>query len=219
MVSGPRARRSNRFAQSISPVMRLLTSLFAPLLMAACTTGPLDQTGTFLPPEHEKQLAAQKVCCASYREFHFQKLNKDAETAFTLVPDSPVFQFPHGRSYFVAYELPVAAATLVVKTVPVNMLYNPVGHVLVPAVVFLDGNKNLIGITRPSYTPKNPRFIGDSWAEASLPIVQGARFAVLVDAKNRQSLAWRDSDQRSGYLVVRSGPTGLGSVVAFGGSE
>jgi len=198
--------------------MRFLTSLFAALIMSACTTGPLEQTGIFLPPEHEKQLAARKVCCASYGEFHFQRLDKNAESTFTLVPDSPVFQFPHGRSYFAAYELPVAAATLIVKTIPVNMLYNPVGHVLVPAVVFLDANKNLIGIARPTYTPKHPRVIGDSWAEASLPIVSGARFAIVVDARSPQTLAWRDSDQRSGYLNVRSGPTGRGSVIAFGGS-
>ncbi len=199
--------------------MRFLTSLFGALIMSACTTGPLDQTGTFLPPEHDKLLSVGKVCCASYEELHFQKLDKNVESAFTLAPDSPIFQFPHGRSYFAAYELPPAAMTLTVKTIPVNMLYNPVGHVLIPAVIFLDANKSLIGIARPTYAPRSPRIIGDSWAEASLPIVSGARFAVVVDAKSTQTLAWRDSDQRSGHLSVRSGPTGRGSVVASGGGS
>lgn len=194
--------------------MRFLTSLFAALIMSACATSPLDQTGTFLPPVHEKQLVEGKICCASYAEFHFQKLEKNAESAFTLAPGSPIFQFPRGKSYFAAYELPAGAETLTVKTTPVNMLYNPVGHVLIPAVVFLDANKNLIEATRPTYTPRRPRIMGGSWAEASLPIISGARFAVIVDARSPQTLSWRDTDQRSGYLVVRSGPTGRGSVFA-----
>jgi hypothetical protein len=194
--------------------MRSITTLWAVLALSACASGPLDQTGTFLPPEHARQLEAARPCCASFREISFEKLSLGEEKAFTLTPSSPVYQFPHGRSFFAAHELPADARTLLVKTVPVNMLYNPVGHVLIPGVIFLNQDRELSGAVRPVFVPRLPRVIGVSWAEAPVPIPANARFAIVVDGKSGGDLAWRDSDQRSGYLHVRAGPTGAGSVTA-----
>lgn len=200
----------------VESTMRLFTYFSAAFLLSACATGPLDQTGTFLPPEHERQLANAQLCCTSYGQIQFGKLKMDEEKSFALLPSSPVFQFPHGRSFLVGYELPAGAKTLLLKTLPVNMLYNRTGHVLVPAVVFLDEKKELSEIVRPSFVSRRPSFIGDSWAEGSVAVPSNAKFAIVVDAKAQQGLAWRDSDQRSGYLQVRSGPTGMGSVVISG---
>lgn len=194
--------------------MRSITTLWAAVALSACASGPLDQTGTFLPPEHARQLEAARLCCASYREVPSERLNLGEERAFTLTPGSPVYEFPHGRSFFAAYELPPGARTLLIKTVPVNMLFNPVGHVLVPGVIFLDQNREFSGSSRPVFIPRRPLVIGDSWAEAFVPVPANARIAIVVDAKSGGTLAWRDSDQRSGYLYVRTGPTGTGSVTA-----
>lgn len=196
---------------------RIATYLGVAAILFGCATGPLDQTGTFLPPEHERQLASAQLCCTSYSQIQFEKLKMDEEKSYALLPSSPVFQFPHGRSFLVGYELPSGAKTFLLKTLPVNMLYNRTGHVLVPAVVFLDENKNLSEIVRPTFVSRHPSFfIGDSWAEALVAVPSNAKFAIVVDAKAQQGLAWRDSDQRSGYLHVRSGPTGMGSVVISG---
>lgn len=161
-----------------------------------------------------RQLQAAPLCCASFRELPTEKLKLGEERAFALTPSSPVHEFPHGRSFFAAYELPPGTRTLLVKTMPVNMLFNPVGHVLVPAVIFLDGNRAFGASAVPRFVSRSPRIIGDSWAEASVAVPANARFAIVVDSKSGDDLAWRDSDQRSGYLHVRAGPTGTGSVTA-----
>jgi hypothetical protein len=184
-------------------------------MLSSCAFGPLERTGTFLPPEHARALDAATVCRSSYREMPTQKLYLSEEQAFTLTPTSLVFEFPHRRSFFTAYELPINARTLLVKTLPVNMLYNRVGHVLIPGIIFLNQDRQPSGSAGPSFVARQPRVIGQSWAEASLVVPPNARFAIIVDAKSGADLAWRDLDQRSGFLHVRSGPTGTGSVTAL----
>jgi hypothetical protein len=171
--------------------------------------------GTFLPPEHDKLLTQAKPCCSSYREIKYQRLNLGEEIATALTPESPVFEFPHARSFFAAFELPSDSLAILVKTYPVNMLYNRTGHVLVPAVLFLDAGHNPIGILKPRYLPRKPKVIGDSWAEGEAAVPRSARYFILLDGKSSGGFSWGDSDQFSGFLFVRSGPTGEISVLAL----
>ena len=187
------------------------------VFLAGCSSGPLSTTGTFLPPEHNQKLAQAKSCCSSYREVQYAKLALGQETAAILSPESPVFDFSDGRSFFAAFELPDKSQLVAVKTYPVNMVYNPAGHVLVPAVQFLDAKHQIVETVKPSYLARNPRVIGNSWGEAEVPIPPAARYVILLDGKLSPGLSWRDSDQRSGFLFVRSGPTGELSVLVRGG--
>jgi maltose operon periplasmic protein len=198
--------------------MRSLLFLFGVLVfIQGCATGPMNATGTFLPPEHNQKLAQTKLCCASYRDMKYAKLTLGQETTAALTLESPVFEFPNGRSFFAAFELPANSRAIILKTYPVNMLYNRTGHVLIPAVHFLDAGHQVVATLKPPYVARNPLMIGNSWGEAEVLIPGAARYIVLLDSKSPDGLAWRDMDQRSGFLPVRSGPTGEMIVLAKGG--
>ncbi|HEX2830654.1 MAG TPA: hypothetical protein VHP37_30230 [Burkholderiales bacterium] len=193
--------------------MKPLHALIATLALAGCATGPLSHTGTFLPPQHYAALEKAPLCCESARDISYLKLIPGAEQAAAITPESPVFQFDHQRAYFAAFELPAGARTLVVKTYPVNMLWNVSGHVLLPSIRFLDADYRPLVTESPDYIARNPPLIGRSWGEATIAIPAAARFFVLFEGNRLSYLAWRDSEQPGGLLYVRSGPTGELSVL------
>lgn len=197
---------------------RVSVVLFSLLALCDCASGPLSNTGTFLPPEHIQQLAEGKVCCSSYREIRYGSLGVGKEVEFAITPESPIFEFNNGRSFFEAFEFPAGnAQILTLKTYPVNMLYSRAGHVLVPGIQFLDAELRVIDAQTPKYIARNPRVIGRSWGEAEINVPSAARFVVILDGKSSGGLSWRDSDQRGGALFVRSGPTGELSIAVSGG--
>ena len=198
--------------------MRSILNFFGVLVfLSGCAGGPLSSVGAFLPTEHDRKLAQAKACCSSHRELPFSKLALGQEASIVLSPDPPVFEFFGGRSFFTAFELPANSQAMVVKTYPVNMLLNSKGHVLVPAVQFLDRGHELIGTVTPQYIARRPRVIGNSWGEAEVLIPASARHFILLDGKSSSELAFRDTDKRSGLLFLRSGPTGEVSVLVRGG--
>lgn len=190
-------------------MIRLILPLILVLvLFSGCSSGSLNATGKFLPPVHNEQLAKAKPCCISYSEIRYSKTNLGEEIKIEISPESQIFEFPDGKSYFAAYELPNSFKAINVKTYPVNMVLNRYGHVLIPAIQFLDERHQLIENIKPQYLAKNPRVIGNSWGEAEVLVPSSARYFIVLDSKSSQGLSWRDPDQRSGYLYVRSGPTG-----------
>lgn len=197
--------------------MRDIAAILGVLTLAGCASGPLSQPGTFLPAEQYQHLEKAKICCSSYREIRYTKLERGSEAAAAITAESPVFEFDGQRSFFAGFELPASSRSLLVKTYPVNMLWNRTGHVLIPAVQFLDGEYKPIETVRPNYVARNPPVIGRSWGEAEVQIPSAARYVLLFEAIGMPGLSFRDSDQRSGYLSVRSGPTGELSVRVPGG--
>lgn len=185
------------------------------LLMAGCATGPFNEVGVFLPPLHRQALDRASICCASFRDIRYERLSRGVELSVEISTSSPVFEFGGQRSFFSAYELPAGEARLlVVTTVPVNMVWNPAGHVMVPSVQFVDGDYKAIEITHPSYqTSSGWR---GSWAEAFVRVPGNAKYAILIDAKDATGLSWRDGDRISGVLFVRNGPTGKVGVKVLG---
>lgn len=187
-------------------------------LLTSCSSNRLSSTGVFLPPVHQQQLEKSAICCKSYVEMQFFKLTPAVEQPTSLTPESPVFKFATGRSFFAAFELPNGKSRqFTMKTLPVNTLLNQYGHVLIPAVVFLDHRYEPLETLVPAFLARSPVIIGESWGEAILDVPRDARFVVVFDSKSSKGLAWRDSDQRSGFLYVRPGPTGEIRVLANGG--
>jgi len=197
--------------------MRHMLSLSVMIMVSGCAAGPLNETGTFLPPRHYQAMETAKLCCASYGDIHYAQLQRGTETKAVISPDSPVFEFDGRRSFFAAFELPAGSNRIfMVTTVPVNMLWNRAGHVMVPAVQFLDDSYKQIEFVQPRYEPDS-RFPRGSWAEAQVRVPNAARYAILLEGRNVDGIAWRDRDQPSGSLFVRSGPTGNVSVLLLGG--
>ena len=184
-------------------------------LLSACASGPLSEPGTFLPPQHSAAAQAAKVCCATYREIQYAKLQRGIETKVVVSSESPVFEFDGRKSFFAAFELPPGTnRILVVTTVPVNMLWNRTGHVMIPAVIFLDDAYQPYRNIYPPYQTDSRPFRG-SWAEGQVEVPKDARYVILKEGP-AGGLAWRDRDQPSGSLFVRGGPTGEISVSLLG---
>jgi len=195
--------------------VKLSLHLLVVLLVSACAGGPFGEAGTFLPPKHREALQAAKVCCASYRDIQYAKLQRGVETKIVVSTESPVFEFDGRRGFFAAFELPPGAnRVLVVTTVPVNMLWNRTGHVMIPAVLFLDDSYQPYRNIYPPYQTDSQPFRG-SWAQGQVEVPKDARYVILLEGP-AGGLAWRDRDQASGSLFVRGGPTGEIGVSLFG---
>jgi hypothetical protein len=187
------------------------------LAIAGCASGPLDNTGTFLPPLHYQSLENTKLCCESYKAIQYVHLQRGSAVKTTLSPNSPVFEFGGRRSFFAAFELQSGEnRILMVTTIPVNTLLNRYGHVMVPSVQFLGDDFKPVATVDPRYETDSS-FPRGSWAEAQVRVPNSARYIVLFDGRNAAGLAWRDQDQASGSLFFRSGPTGEVSVLLLGG--
>lgn len=195
--------------------MRQILFAALALVMTGCATGPLNETGTFLPPLHRQALDHAQLCCASYKDIQYEKLQRGVEISAVISPSSPAFEFGGQKSFFAAYELPTGANRfLVVTTVPVNMVWNPAGHVMVPSVQFVDSAYRSIEIILPHYeTDSGWR---GSWAEALVKVPNDAKYAILIDTKDATGLSWRSSDRASRSLFVRNGPTGKISIKTLG---
>lgn len=197
--------------------MRYVFVVITAAAIASCATGPLSNTGTFLPPMHYQSLESAKTCCESYKAIRYVHLQRGTEIKTTVSPEAPVFEFEGKRSFFAAFDLQSGENRILsVTTTPVNMLLNRYGHVMVPSVQFLDDEFKIVATIDPRYETDS-RFPRGSWAEAQIRIPNPARYVVLFDRRNTSGLSWRDRDQASGSLFVRSGPTGEISVLLLGG--
>lgn len=195
--------------------MRSWLCALAGAAVAGCAQEPVGTAGTFLPPQHYQAMQSAKLCCASYRDMRFARLEPGKEAKATIGPDAPVFEVAGRRSFFAAYELaPGPDRTLAVTTLPMNMLLNRYGHVMVPALQFLDADHRPIELAEPRYQTASRPFRG-SWAEAKVPVPAAARYVLLIEGKGG-GLGWRDPDQPGGVLFVRNGPTGEVAVTQSG---
>ena len=166
----------------------------------------------FLPPQHDAALERSAVCCRDFASLPFRDLAPGQKIRALVGPDTPAFQFPQGKSFFLAVRLaPGGQGSLVVRTYAQNMLDNRNGHVFVPRVTFLSARFDVLASTLPEFTVQGPRLgIGESSWRLDLPVPAGAAYAVVhTGAQERlKTMRMRDSDQRSGYLYTRSGPAG-----------
>ncbi|WP_139351770.1 hypothetical protein [Polaromonas sp. A23] len=194
--------------------MKNILSILAAAAISGCASGPLDVPGTFLPPQHYQALASAPLCCKSYGDIHYAPLQRGRTSDALVLPTSPVFEFDGRRSFFAAFELAGGVnRILTVTTEPVNLTWNPVGHVMVPSVLFLDPDHKKIELVQPQYAVQAK----EPGARALLTVPNGARYAVLLSGTGTSGISWPDSDQRSGQLFIRSGPTGKIGVLLLGG--
>jgi len=78
--------------------MKLSPHLLLVPLLSACAGGPFGEAGTFLPPKHWEALQVAKVCCATYRDIQYGKLQRGVETKIVVSTESPVFEFDGRKS-------------------------------------------------------------------------------------------------------------------------
>ena len=87
-------------------------------------------------------LESQPSCCATLADLPFSSLGSENEVRFPIGPGDRVFNFPSGKSYVKAFELPRddRFAGLEVRTYLVGE-WIPTAHAFGPFFQFLDGEK------------------------------------------------------------------------------
>ncbi len=154
---------------------------------AACAVVALS--GCAIPSE---QLAAAKSCCKHPREFQYRDVPVKGELEFMIGMESPVYDFPTGRSYFDALRLGPSARTLMVRALG-SPAYVSRG-LFCSSVTFLSGSYELVE-TRYE-RPQQPTKLGDSGFFAEYRVPPDARYAVLHSEAKR----------KGEYLTVRMEP-------------
>lgn len=181
------------------------------ILLAVLIVALTGCTG-FLPPKHDAALAGASTCCHDFSTLPYRDLAGGQRIRELIGPDTPVFEFPQGKSFFLAVHFMKGdGSKLIVRTYPQNMLYNPDGHVFVPRITFLSSHFEVISSISPEFTVQSPTFgIGESAWRVDLPVPSQAIYAVIHtgDVERRKTMRMRDHDQIGGYLYTRTGPAG-----------
>jgi hypothetical protein len=151
----------------MSPALRSSLVLSITLALGGCA----------VPSE---QLAAAKLCCNHPREFQYKDVPARSELQFMIGTDSPVYEFPGGRSYFEALRLSPSAHTLLVRALS-SPPYVSKGR-FCSSVTFLDEGHELVETKYER--PRQPR-LGENFV-AAYRIPQNARYAILHSEAKRK---------------------------------
>ncbi len=140
------------------------------LFMAGCATRP--------PTAFEPPPAA--ACCRNWQEVHFEQMGRGGVShAHISLAKSPTFDFPEGRSTFVAYALPQANAHTVEVDAYVSSDWLPVATIFRPRLLYLDSNLKVIGNDRMSRMQHDGKFLAGPYYFAVSAIPVDARFLVV----------------------------------------
>lgn len=139
--------------------------------------------------EHaQTTLKSIEVCCKSPQEFSYVSLSLRDRTSTYLSTQSPAFDFGKGKSFFLAYALPIGSRSVT--------FYSPVGGFLPtaayidPVIVFLDESHQVLEVQ--SQLPLKYGYHGlfnDHHYEVTVPIPTLARFTVLSSDPSSARLA------------------------------
>jgi Maltose operon periplasmic protein precursor (MalM) len=179
------------------------------LLLSACA----GVGGGFLPPQHDEVLARTPICCNTIETLNYLPLERDKPLRRLIGITTPTYDFSQGKSFFLALSLPMTKDSdkLIVRSFAQNTLYNPEAHVFVPRITFLSEGHKVIASISPDFFVQRPTYgVGESPWRVDLPIPKDAKYAVVHTSsiERQKVMRMRDSDQRSGYLYIRTGPAG-----------
>jgi hypothetical protein len=137
----------------------------------------------------ERELGQATPCCESFSEMPLSSLKADAATPHGITKLSPIFDFPSGKSRFVAFDLgqskgrffvvrpEVSGRTAVVDDCKDFKFAALVGEgsawyrALEPVATFLDKERKPIATSVPAISPRTGDF--------RIPIPAGAQFAII----------------------------------------
>lgn len=132
----------------------------------------------------KERLAAAKICCQGPHQFRYKDLPPTGELSLSISDESPVFEFPSGRSYFDAVRLGRAdqSAKVRIKIHPARA-YPRLGT-FCPSLTFLTAQFDTI---QTKYEP--PRWHQAFWTSAfffaDYEIPAGAVYAVIHSEASR----------------------------------
>lgn len=151
--------------------MRSFSIVTLSILLFGCAAARLQE-----PP------SADRICCSSFADMTFHVLPFDQDRKIQLdVKSSTAFQFPQGRSVFVAFKLPSdnGGTFLRVSTYLSGAGYLPSATILLPGVVFLNENKEVVISKNDISFQRKSAFLVGTFFETQVSIPTDASYFVV----------------------------------------
>lgn len=169
--SSGRDRAPSLQMRSVLRVFRFtLAMVVGSFFMASCATRPPT---AFEPPP-------TAPCCRNWQEVHFEKMSGGGVShAHISLAKSPTFDFPEGRSTFVAYALPQGQAHTVEVDAYVSSDWLPVATIFRPRLLYLDSNLKVVGRDGMSRMQQDGKFLAGPYYFAVSAVPADARFLVV----------------------------------------
>ncbi|MCA8243847.1 hypothetical protein [Burkholderia sp. AU32262] len=158
----------------------LLASVFIAATSGCASRPPIS----FEPP-------APAQCCSTFQSFHFDDLGPDgADSVSIQVGQSPTFDFPEGRSTFVAYKVPATHPEVVeVRTYIAAWGAMLLPHVTIfkPRLMFLDDNLHITETDRLEPLKGRSRSLATPYFFARAQVPANAKYMIVYAASSANS--------------------------------
>lgn len=168
------------------------------------------------------ELGKKPACCTGVHQFSYAAMSTTGPTPIQLGPQSPVFDFDVGKSYFSALELPPNSAGRMLQfyamaTGSTAFETSTLAQIFCPRVLFLDADKRTISADDqvPSFDIFTDFGALMRGAGAQFPVPDAARYVVVHSNPARfGQLVYRYS-RPSGYMVGQTFVFGQGEAFPF----
>ena len=158
--------------------MRLEFSILTTALLLTSCASPV--------PRQIEEMIAKQPCCADLKAIDFAELKRSHVGRVELSEKSPVFEFEQGKSYFVAYRLPVIDSTdriAKIKTYHVGT-YQPAAFVFCPVLTFVDQNHAVVSAEQKvGLTFRRAGILEGAYWTVNFRIPQNAIYVIAHTAK------------------------------------
>lgn len=148
--------------------MRTIILFFLVSALIGCATPMPSQRAT---------LQNQRACCATFADLDYKPLIIESELTFPLGPNSQVFDFTTGKSYFAAFSLPTGQS----RGIRVSSFFNGmvIGQYLQPIFLFLDDQKQPVAAVTPNLRFSDTRLTSDAQMIGGVRVPDTAAFLVI----------------------------------------
>jgi hypothetical protein len=179
--------------------MRSFNILTLSILLCGCAASRLQE-----PP------SADRICCTSFADMAFQVLPYDQDRKIHLdAKSSTAFQFPQGRSVFVAFKLPSdhGGTSLRVSTYLSGAGYLPSATILLPRIVFLNENKEAVISKNDIRFQQKSAFLVGTYFEAQVSIPTDASYFIVYStpSEGRKVIVYSENGRPYDIPISHSG--------------
>ena len=150
-----------------------------------CTVALLAFAGCASRPPIAFEPPAPADCCGSWRQVHFEQMNSTQVSGISIsIGRSPTFDFPEGRSTFVAYKLPdIKVKSMTVETY-VSSGWLPMATVFRPRALFLDAEFQEAGTSKLEPMKRAAKYLQGEYYQATADVPANATYVVIFGASS-----------------------------------
>lgn len=155
------------------------------LKKAICTVALLSLAGCASRPPIAFEPPAPAYCCGSWQQVHFEQMTSTQVSGVSISTGrSPTFDFPEGRSTFVAYRLPDAKVKSMTVETYVSSSWLPMATVFRPRALFLDASFREAGNNKLEPMTRATRYLQGAYYHATADVPANAAYVVIFGASS-----------------------------------